>query len=207
MELDARQLNADALAANLDPNIALTLEHITVCEEVESTHKQLMLDESCSPSPKLLIAYAQTAGVGQRGRVWISQNPGHCLNFSLRRQIESKQIQDIANWPIEAAKRIVDVFKAYKLDQHLRIKPPNDLFWQSQKLAGILIETQPLICQTHHGVVVSLGMNLSLSDEDRARIDQPAADLSTLLSSTSPTPNFELNHFVAEITTTLLTLP
>lgn len=48
-------------------------------------------------------------------------------------------------------------------DQHLKIKWPNDLLYESQKLCGILIQTEPVSRPGHVGVVIGIGINVAVA--------------------------------------------
>lgn len=59
------------------------------------------------------------------------------------------------------------------------LKWPNDIYADGRKLAGILLEVTGEY-NSHCQVVIGIGMNLSMSDEEAKAIDQPWVDLRSL---------------------------
>jgi len=125
---------------------------VEVLPEVDSTNSELMRRARAGRlDPVLLVAEVQTAGRGRLGRRWDSGTAvGEVLTFSL-------------GWPLAGAdwtglSLAVGVSVAQSLHPAIRLKWPNDLWWQERKLAGILIET------TQWGdvryAVVGVGINI-----------------------------------------------
>lgn len=56
-----------------------------------------------------------------------------------------------------------------------QIKWPNDLLLEGKKFAGFLCETTPL--QERTGVILGLGVNVNMTEEQLITIDQPATSL------------------------------
>ena len=113
---------------------------IEVVPELDSTNAELMRRlRSGSMDPVLLIAERQTAGRGRMARQWHSDaapagasGPGS-LTFSLGLPMAPKDWSGLS--------LAVGVSLAHSLHPDIRLKWPNDLWWQGRKLAGILIET------------------------------------------------------------------
>ena len=91
---------------------------------------------------EVLLTYNQKAGRGQRGKTWLSQ-PHQSITFSvfLKTHFLKIEYQFYLNIIVS-----LSIFKAIKaiipqnLKHHLRIKWPNDLYFNHQKIGGILIE-------------------------------------------------------------------
>jgi BirA family transcriptional regulator, biotin operon repressor / biotin---[acetyl-CoA-carboxylase] ligase len=121
--------------------------------ETGSTNTDLL--EACrhDAAPQLLVAERQTAGRGRLGRSWLSA-PGASLTFSLAWPLPSSSLDGLS--------LAVGSSLAAALDPQgllLKLKWPNDLWLQSRKLGGVLIET------TGHGaapcsVVIGVGINV-----------------------------------------------
>ncbi len=137
---------------------------VEVVDRIDSTNTELMRrGQSPQAAPTLLVAVSQTAGRGRMGRVW-SAPTGHGLTFSWGMSLAA------ADW--SGLSLAVGLSLAEALDPQgqwgLRLKWPNDLWWQSgpaaRKLGGILIETQAAATSTpglaRRWCVVGVGLNL-----------------------------------------------
>ena len=125
-----REALAQALAA-LVPGA-----QVEIVPAVDSTNTELMRRaREGRTAPTLLVTEAQTAGRGRLGRDWHTTDAGvgGALTFSLGLPLAP------ADW--SGLSLVVGVALAESLDARLRLKWPNDLWWQGRKLAGILIET------------------------------------------------------------------
>jgi BirA family transcriptional regulator, biotin operon repressor / biotin---[acetyl-CoA-carboxylase] ligase len=123
---------------------------VEVLPSIDSTNTELMRRaRDGSLTPTLLVALEQTAGRGRRGRTWVGQ-PGDALTFSLGLPLQP------ADW--SGLSLAVGVSLAESLHPEVKLKWPNDLWWQGRKLGGILVETAGAGGQRH--VVVGVGLNL-----------------------------------------------
>lgn len=163
-----QRLDADALRAALSPAAAARLRRIAVALRVDSTNQQL-LDAPADDDPQLLLAEAQTAGRGRRGRDWRSPF-GANLYLSLAWRF--------AGWPpkLGCLPLAVGVAACRALAAcglpGVQLKWPNDLKLGEQKLGGILIESRSEIggpCR----VVIGLGLNVAMSAAQAAAVGQP----------------------------------
>ena len=124
---------------------------------IDSSNAELMRRaRSGDPRPTLLVAETQTAGRGRQGRRWHDNGPldgqdlPATLMFSLSRPIEP------VDW--SGLSLAVGVALAEALHPGIRLKWPNDLWWEERKLAGILVETAHVHGRRH--VVVGVGINI-----------------------------------------------
>ena len=116
--------------------------------------------------PEGFVIYTdyQTAGRGQQGSSWESAS-GQNLLFSLLlypKHIPANEQFLISQVVSVGIKRTLD-----KYVDNISVKWPNDIFWNNQKLAGILIENSlqgNLIKKT----IVGVGLNVNQSDFDTA---------------------------------------
>jgi BirA family biotin operon repressor/biotin-[acetyl-CoA-carboxylase] ligase len=138
--------------------VAPTLPGFTVevLPEIDSTNSELMRRARAGQAePTLLVAELQTAGRGRVGRSWNSgAQPGEVLTFSLGLPL---QLNDWSGLSLA-----VGLAAAQALHPDLRIKWPNDLWWQERKLAGILIETTQV--ESLRYAVIGLGINIHPRD-------------------------------------------
>jgi len=163
----------DALRASLNHHAERVWEAVApslpgfsveVLAEIDSTNTELMRRARAGGQawgPTLLVALQQTAGRGRQGKAWRSA-PGDSLTFSLGLPLAP------AEW--SGLSLAVGVSLADHLHPDVRLKWPNDLWWQGRKLAGILVETASLAgvegAQGRRGVVVGVGLNLATPSLD-----------------------------------------
>ena len=159
-------LDADAIRAALLDDAAGRLQRLEVLFEVDSTNTRLL----GRPGPPAgfadaALAELQNAGRGRQGRRWISPF-GASLALSL-------------GWTFGDAERVdstlslaVGVAVCRALGglgaQGIRLKWPNDIWFEDRKLGGVLVETRTGGGAAH--VVVGVGVNLHLSAESRRQI-------------------------------------
>lgn len=124
---------------------------VEVLPSLDSTNTELMRRARAGQrQPTLLVALDQTAGRGRRGRHWTSR-PGASLTFSLGLPF------DPADW--SGLSLAVGVSLAESLHPGVRLKWPNDLWWQGRKLGGLLIEAAS--CGAQRYAVIGVGLNVA----------------------------------------------
>jgi len=128
-------------------------------EETDSTNIQAkLLAEKGASEGTLVVAGAQSAGKGRRGRNWSSpKGTGIFMTFLLRPPVNPAQASMIT---LAAA---LGVRKAIKKVTGLetQIKWPNDIVWEGKKLCGILTE-MGLDRERIGYVVVGIGINANM---------------------------------------------
>ncbi|MDO5288777.1 MAG: biotin--[acetyl-CoA-carboxylase] ligase [Pseudomonadota bacterium] len=123
--------------------------------QIDSTNTELMRRaRDGQTAPALLVAETQTAGRGRLGRAWQGSGAGGMLSFSLGLPLAPRDWSGLS--------LAVGLALADALHPDIRIKWPNDLWWQGRKLAGILIETAaaPGLTDGARYVVIGVGINL-----------------------------------------------
>jgi len=159
-------LDVDAIRAALGAEATGRLHRLEVLFEVDSTNTRLLE----RPGPPCgcadaALAELQSAGRGRQGRRWISPF-GASLALSL-------------GWTFRDAERVdpalslaVGVAVCRALGglgaRGIRLKWPNDVWFEDRKLGGVLVETR--MGGGMAQAVVGIGLNLHLSDESRRRI-------------------------------------
>lgn len=143
----------------------------------------------------LLVADAQTAGRGRRGRDWQSW-PQRSLTFSL-------QCRFAAGTPAPTGLSLAaGVAVAQTLDQlgvvGVQLKWPNDVLINGHKLGGILVELQT---GTERSLVVTIGIGLNLQQTPQilAEHSLPATDLATALEAPPPPRPLLLAHLLRSL--------
>lgn len=132
----------------------------------------------------LLLAHAQTAGKGRRGKVW--QSPaGAGIYMTLVRPFPHTT-RDLQALSLITALSLHEALEPYQI-KDFQLKWPNDLLVGKRKLGGILLELKQSSAASH--VLFGIGLNLKLPDTAKAAIDQPAIDLNSLIQ---PAPDKSL---------------
>ena len=149
------------------------VQHIT-----DSTNCQLLnrLQAGHSMAPgTVIIAEAQSAGRGRRGRPWYSPF-GTNLYFSCYWWLEQ-------GVPAAMGLSLVIGLAVCRVLQQLyqlqaKVKWPNDIYVNDRKLAGILVE---LSGQADAGcdVVIGIGLNVGMPEHSNQYINQPYTDIRT----------------------------
>ena len=132
---------------------------IVKVDETESTNAYMkkLVREERPEEGSLVIADFQTGGRGQMGNSWFSSK-GDNLLFSL--VIYPKTVRANEQFIIS---RIASLAIKNTLDQFvddIRIKWPNDIYWNDKKIAGILIEND-LQGNTIDNSVIGIGINVN----------------------------------------------
>ena len=154
---------------------------VEILPTLGSTNTELMQRaRSGQTEPILLVAEQQTAGRGRLGRDWQSQR-GDSLTFSLGLPLAP------ADW--SGLSLAVGVAVASCLPPEVRLKWPNDLWWQGRKLGGILIETASFGSSRY--AVIGVGLNLARP---------PADSFSAQVTGTAPVAPAWVHEFWPEMT-------
>ncbi|NBW78374.1 MAG: biotin--[acetyl-CoA-carboxylase] ligase [Betaproteobacteria bacterium] len=161
-----------------------------VLPELDSTNSELMRRArsasgatSAQCDPVLLVAVHQTAGRGRLGRTWMSGPSATDLTFSLGFPWRLGAGQDA---PLSGLSLLVGLAVARSLHPSIRLKWPNDLWWNARKLGGILIETTSLAREAS-ALYVVVGVGLNISPRSSEGLHTPAACLQELMD-TDPLP-------------------
>jgi BirA family biotin operon repressor/biotin-[acetyl-CoA-carboxylase] ligase len=157
-------MNAAAISALANCGVA-----VEVVLETGSTNADLLARAPALAAPVLLVAESQTAGRGRAGRSWLS-SAGNSLTFSLAWRFEAG-LPALTGLPLAVGVALAETLA--RLGVQVRLKWPNDLLKDGDKLAGILIETVP----AGAGVwaVTGIGLNLVMPDQLEREIGRPVA--------------------------------
>lgn len=187
--LDAAVIRSMQTAASPE----IRVQHIT-----DSTNAQLLsliqAGKTLQPG-QVIVAEAQTAGRGRRGRSWFSPF-GSSLYFSCYWRLE-QGIQAAMGLSLVVACVLAErIAEDYQVKAQL--KWPNDLYLDGKKAAGILVELAGQadgICD----VVIGIGVNINLPGLASQTIDQPYIDLQSVTAKT-----VDRNILVARLQQSLL---
>ncbi|MFT4924180.1 MAG: BirA family biotin operon repressor/biotin-[acetyl-CoA-carboxylase] ligase [Phenylobacterium sp.] len=165
-----------------DEQESRTLPSIVV-EHVTASTNETLLQKIRANSPlsngDTVVAECQTAGRGRRGRAWISPFGAH-IYFSMYWQFEGIQQAMGLSLAVGLAVRAAI---APLVDSSVKVKWPNDLLIEQQKLAGILIELEGQ-ADGPCGVVIGIGINVNMPQQQAEKIDQPWTEINSHCSDT-----------------------
>lgn len=166
-------LETDKIRSLLSPVMKTFLPEIDILPLVDSSNRYLMAAASQgAPSGKFVLAEQQTAGRGRLGRTWVS--PFGCniyCSLLWRFDLASSVLSGLG---IVVAIALVTTLADFV--EGIEIKWPNDILWQQQKLAGILLEMQGE-ANGPAAVVIGMGLNINMPESSRQQIDQPCTDI------------------------------
>lgn len=161
-------LDVEKIAAHMSTLLPLNLH---LFAQLDSTNAFLMRHDN--PALQVCLAESQSAGRGRRGRTWVSpfaQNIYCSIGWGFEGGVAALEGLSLAVGLV-----IVRTLQQFGISG-LELKWPNDVLYQNQKLAGVLIEMtgDPAgYCQ----VVIGVGINVAMSDDQSPAITQPWIDL------------------------------
>jgi len=155
------RLSAELLRAELgDVTIGSEIVVLPVAESTNDVVCELAKDSRAEGL--VVFAEHQTAGRGQRGNVWQSA-PSKGLSFSILLQpaIDLPDSGRLTTW---AAQTVAFVIGSI-CDVIATVKPPNDVYIDRRKVAGVLVEMRALP-RAPHFAVLGIGVNVNQSPND-----------------------------------------
>ncbi len=132
-------------------------------DEIDSTNKFLK-EQNNLQDYDCVIAKTQTAGVGRRGNVWVSNEGMGIFSFALK-EAENISLEEYMRLPLIAGISVLSGLKKIE-DLDYKFKWTNDIYLDDKKLCGILVE------KTKDFFIIGIGININNSDfgyaQDRA---------------------------------------
>ena len=116
-----------------------------------------LIDANKAQQGMTIVAQSQSAGKGQRGRLWIDE-PGQSLLMSII-IIPQQQISDQFAFNASVAVAVAHVLQQLNNNWNVNIKWPNDIIINDKKAGGILIENVIRGSRWAHSVI-GLGLNV-----------------------------------------------
>lgn len=120
-------------------------------DEVESTNdiaKELLQKEEAV----IVLADVQTKGRGTKGASWASPQGGCWISIGTNLVLPYTEISSLV------AKQLV-ILLSDLIDEDCIHKPPNDVYLDGKKLAGVLVETK-IANEQIHQAIVGIGVNV-----------------------------------------------
>jgi BirA family biotin operon repressor/biotin-[acetyl-CoA-carboxylase] ligase len=173
----------------------ILVQHIT-----DSTNCQLLQRLQAGQvmhSGTVIVAEAQSAGRGRRGRLWYSPY-GTNLYFSCYWRLE-QGAQAAMGLSLVIGLAICRLLQQrYQLDA--KVKWPNDIYINEKKLAGILVELSGQL-DAACDVVIGIGLNVGMPAQSNEHIEQPFTDLRT-----ASTQQIDRNNLIVELQSYLVSI-
>ncbi len=139
---------------------------------IDSTNQYLLDRVDNLESGSVCIAEYQAKGIGRRGREWVSPF-GSNLYMSMFWRLDAGMAAAMG-LSLVVGVAIVEALEKLGLNG-VKLKWPNDLYYQDRKLAGILVEMSGQAGGAAN-LVIGMGMNLMMSGQTEG-ITQPWASL------------------------------
>jgi BirA family biotin operon repressor/biotin-[acetyl-CoA-carboxylase] ligase len=188
-------LEAKAIRAACPPAIVPHIGMLEVHWDIDSTSSELARRNPVLDDLSFVLAEAQSAGRGRRGRTWLSP-PGMNLYLSVLKRFDGGFAS------LSGLSLAVGVMILRALDEvgirTAGLKWPNDVMAGNAKLAGILVE----LSGEYSGpcaAVIGVGLNIRLPDSLHERAGQPITDLAALTGGQPP----DRNHVAAAVVSAL----
>ncbi|WP_282177092.1 bifunctional biotin--[acetyl-CoA-carboxylase] ligase/biotin operon repressor BirA [Vibrio nereis] len=147
---------------------------------IDSTNQYLLDRVDELESGAVCLAEYQAKGRGRRGREWVSPF-GSNLYMSMFWRLDAGMAAAMG-LSLVVGVAIVEALEELGLNE-VKLKWPNDLYYQDRKLAGILVEMSGQAGGAAN-LVIGMGMNLMMSEQTEG-ITQPWASLSEVANESS----------------------
>lgn len=134
-----------------------TAVNLPQCHSTNDLAHQMVKNGSAKEGT-IIIAQDQTKGRGQRGNSWISE-PHKNATFSIILEPVFVRPQQQFHLHVITTLAIFDALST-QLDDRLKIKWPNDIYYGNQKLGGILIENSLSGAQISSSII-GIGLNVN----------------------------------------------
>lgn len=127
-----------------------------------STQSFLLERAQDEPSGAVVVAEVQTAGMGRKGRAWVSSSSkGLWMSVLLKQSFEGRRVFLLPFWFAMALTSTLESMGIHGVSPIW----PNDIYLEGRKLAGILVDT------TIQGggletAVIGVGLNLNQTGEE-----------------------------------------
>lgn len=149
-----------------------------VYPEIDSTNQHLLEKVALLSSGDTCLAEYQSKGRGRRGREWVSPF-GSNLYVSMYWRLDAGMAAAVG-LSLVVGVAVAEALEAFGIPD-IKLKWPNDLYYQDKKLAGILVEMTGQAGGAAH-LVLGMGLNIVMADSTE-NIGQPWTSVSHILES------------------------
>lgn len=178
LEAPLELLERERLLCELSPAGRAAIARLEIHQSIDSTNRHLMREASRgAPSATVCLAERQTAGRGRLGRAWVSPYGTNLYLSVLWRDLGPPAA--LGGLSLVAGAVTAEVLHAAGVEG-IALKWPNDLLWSRRKLGGVLLEVSGE-AQGPCALVIGIGINLRMTRDASADIDQPWVNLAEIL--------------------------
>lgn len=150
-------LNSSTIFEHLSCHSFEKTIHFHMYANLDSTNR-LLKDLPSSTAIEICCTEMQTAGRGRFGRHWFSPF-GENIYCSSRWHFDC-DLARLSGLSLAVSLAIVAALKDFGIHEDIRVKWPNDIYWQNKKLCGNLIE---IIAESNGttDIVIGTGLNVN----------------------------------------------
>ncbi len=147
---------------------------IHLFETLPSTNdylKEMLIDGQSPPEGTVVWALSQTKGRGQLNNTWLTA-PSENITLNILLRPSLLHVNEIFRLSKAIALAVNDILNQF-IGSQVAIKWPNDIFFKSQKVAGILIENSiqgDLVKSSIIGIGINVNQNEFLSENNPTSI-------------------------------------
>ena len=168
MKLTFPELDLDSIENDIDKDLRKSIEHISISKSTSSTNedaKSYLSKQSSALS--VHISDQQVGGKGRNGKKWISPKGRNIyISIGWKSSLTFSMLEGLS---LAVGTVLVTTLNRYT-DNQIKIKWPNDILFQRRKISGVLIENLNLNGRV--GVVIGIGINVHMTEEEGMEIDQ-----------------------------------
>lgn len=170
-------------------------QKMVIFDEIDSTNTYLTQTEEAN----ICLAESQSAGRGRLGRKWFSPFASN-IYLSVRWSF-IKNLVSLNGLSLVLGIAITKALAEYGITEGITLKWPNDVLWNQQKLAGVLIELSGEMHEAYQ-TIIGIGLNVDMSRQAKPDISQPWCDIVQIIAAT-PARNkmigLLLNHIISTL--------
>lgn len=171
-------LNKNEILGYLPVEFQRQLNQIEVLLECTSTNQYLLDRLEQNPLKNyMVLAETQTQGRGRRGRHWVSPFASN-IYMSVSWQMDIS-IAEMAGLSLVVAISVARALQKFEI-KNVMLKWPNDVYVDSKKLAGVLLELRGE-SNSPCNAIIGIGVNVNMPNDVAGEIDQPWVDMQQLL--------------------------
>lgn len=153
---------------------------LDVLSEIDSTNDYFKSNIITPDAIHFCLAEQQTAGRGRLGRDWFSPF-GTNIYLSCLWSF-SKDVSALSGLSLAVGIAVIKALNELTPNPDIKIKWPNDILYQQQKLAGILIEVNT-VDSGNTQAIIGIGLNVNMSDQNTETINQPWTSLQHIIGN------------------------
>lgn len=149
--------------------------------ELNSTNLYAMVNIANLCDRDIIVAEKQISGYGRFKRAWLSEKSNNLyMSIVLKPEVEDFSVLPLANLTQYLSVALCKTIESFGIESC--IKWPNDVLVNGKKIAGILCQTS-INGNNLNGIVLGIGVNLNLEQDDLDKIDQPATAMNIELGT------------------------